>query len=80
MRRAKVPEHAHVHEQIAAVIAGKLRLIVHGKMHDRSEGSLAIKSNIPHSAEALEECWVLDTFSPPREDFLEADKKGAAQK
>jgi quercetin dioxygenase-like cupin family protein len=74
-----VPEHKHVHEQIAAVIAGKLRLVVAGEPHDLTEGSFALKSNVPHSAEALEECWVLDTFSPPREDFIEADRK-AAQK
>jgi quercetin dioxygenase-like cupin family protein len=77
---AKVSEHKHVHEQIASVIAGKLRLVVQGKNVDLTEGAYALKSNQPHAAEALEECWVLDTYSPPREDFLEADKKVAAQK
>ncbi|HTL28274.1 MAG TPA: cupin domain-containing protein [Tepidisphaeraceae bacterium] len=76
---AIVPEHKHVHEQIASVVAGKLRLIVEGTNHDLTEGSFALKSNQPHAAEALEECWVLDTFSPPREDFLEADKKAAGR-
>jgi quercetin dioxygenase-like cupin family protein len=77
---AKVPEHKHVHEQIASVIAGKLRLIVEGTNHDLTEGAFALKSNQPHAAEALEECWVLDTFSPPREDFLKADAEQAAKK
>jgi len=70
---AKVPEHAHVHEQIASVLAGKMRFVVAGKTQDLSEGSVMLKSNVPHSAEALEESWIIDTFSPPREDMLKVD-------
>jgi quercetin dioxygenase-like cupin family protein len=32
-------------------------------------GSLRLPSNVPHSARALEESTVFDSFSPPREDF-----------
>jgi len=72
---AKVPEHAHVHEQIAAILSGKLRLIVDGVTHDLQGGqSFTLRSNVPHSAEALEQTWILDTFSPPREDMLKADR------
>jgi quercetin dioxygenase-like cupin family protein len=75
---AKVPEHAHVHEQIAAILTGKLRLIVDGEAHDLQAGqSFTLKSNVPHSAEALEETWILDTFSPPREDMLKVDREQA---
>jgi quercetin dioxygenase-like cupin family protein len=70
---AKVPEHSHVHEQIASVISGKLRFVIAGKAQDVAEDSVMLKSNVPHSAEALEETWVLDTFSPPREDMLKVD-------
>jgi quercetin dioxygenase-like cupin family protein len=31
--------------------------------------SLHLPSNVPHAARALEASIVLDTFSPPREDF-----------
>ena len=31
--------------------------------------SLRIPANVPHSAEALEDCIALDLFSPPREDW-----------
>ena len=73
---AKVPEHAHVHEQIASVIAGKMRFTVAGKVQDVPAGSaVMLKSNVPHSAEALEECWLLDTFSPPREDMIAKDRE-----
>ena len=78
---AKVPQHAHVHEQIAAVLSGKLRLIIEGTPHDLSAGdSVALGSNVPHAAEALEECLVLDTFSPPRQDMLEIDRQHAEKK
>jgi len=74
---AKLPEHAHVHEQIAAVIAGKMRFVVAGKPIEISDGSVMLKSNVPHSAEALEESWLLDTFSPLREDMLKVDAEHA---
>jgi len=77
---AKVPEHAHVHEQIASVIAGKMRFVVAGEVRDVAEESVMLKSNVPHSAEALEESWILDTFSPPREDMLKVDAEHVAKK
>ena len=51
---AKVPEHAHVHEQLVSVIAGKLKMTIAGEVRELSEGTVALKSNVPHSAEALE--------------------------
>lgn len=74
---AKVPEHAHVHEQIASVLKGKMRFIVAGQPQEISEGSVMLKSNVPHAAEALEESWLMDTFSPPREDMLKVDAEHA---
>jgi quercetin dioxygenase-like cupin family protein len=69
-----LPEHHHPHEQIAHVVRGKLRLVVAGVLHDLEPGeSLYLAGNVPHSAEALEETVVIDTFSPPREDFLAQD-------
>jgi quercetin dioxygenase-like cupin family protein len=76
---AKAAEHQHVHEQIATVVKGRLRLIVEGKPIELGPGqSYYLKSNIRHGAEALgEETHVLDTFSPPREDMLKQDAEGA---
>ena len=71
---AKLPEHAHVHEQLATVVSGKLRFIIAGQPRELSAGeSVALKSNVPHGVEAMEETVVLDTFSPLREDLLKAD-------
>jgi len=34
---------------------------------------LQIPPHVPHSAEALEDCIVVDLFSPPREDWIRGD-------
>lgn len=78
---ARLPEHSHVHEQIATCVKGKLRLIVAGNPLEAGPGeSIHLPSNIPHSAEIDdEETHVIDTFSPPREDMLEQDRAQAAR-
>jgi quercetin dioxygenase-like cupin family protein len=71
---AKLPEHSHVHEQLVSVISGRMRLIIAGEPHELGAGdSIALRSNIPHAAEALEDSRVIDTFSPLREDMLKQD-------
>jgi len=68
---AHVPEHQHPHEQIPHVLRGRLRLTLAGTPHILEPGqSLMIPGGTPHSADALEETLVLETFSPPREDYL----------
>jgi quercetin dioxygenase-like cupin family protein len=71
-------EHAHVHEQIIHVIRGRLKVTLdHGKAtQEVSAGqSLYLASNRPHAVDALEDTVVIDTFSPPREDLLDQDRK-----
>jgi len=68
---AGVPEHSHVHEQIATVEKGHLRFTVEGRVVDvRAGESLAIPSNVPHAAVAVENTVVVDVFSPAREDWI----------
>src|SRR5262245_32481153 len=77
-RGAQVPEHRHPHEQIAHVVRGRLRLTLAGAAHDLDPGeSLYIPGDAPHSAHALEDTLVVDTFSPPREDMLAEDEARA---
>jgi quercetin dioxygenase-like cupin family protein len=67
---AAVPEHAHVHEQITFVVSGRMAFSVSGRELEVGAGdSLRLPSNVPHAARALEASVVLDSFSPPREDF-----------
>jgi len=69
-----VPEHRHVHEQVAHVDKGALKFIVDGKEQVVGAGqSLVLPSMVPHAVEALEDTDVLDTFTPVREDWLRGD-------
>ncbi len=67
---AAVPEHSHHNEQIATVQSGSLRFTVAGEPVVLHAGeSLCIPPHVPHSAEALEDSLVVETFSPPRDDW-----------
>jgi quercetin dioxygenase-like cupin family protein len=69
-----VPEHAHANEQITSVIEGTLRFQIEGRAVVLEAGDvLHIPSHAPHSVEALEDCLVLDVFSPVREDWRTGD-------
>ena len=71
---AVVPEHSHVHEQIATVEKGALKFFIDGGEEIVKAGeSLAIPSNVPHGVEAMEDTVVVDVFSPCREDWLRGD-------
>lgn len=72
---SRMPEHRHPQEQIVHILAGRMRLIVEGKAHELATGdSYYLASNVPHGVETLEATRVLDTFSPPRDDYLQADE------
>ncbi len=66
-----VPQHSHDNEQITYVLEGALKFVIEGKeLIVRSGEILVIPSNMPHSAEALEDTVDLDIFCPPREDWI----------
>ena len=70
-----VPAHAHESEQFAHVLKGRLRFQLGqdgGEVVDVAAGEvLMIPSQLPHSAEALEDSVVADSFSPIRSDWVE---------
>jgi quercetin dioxygenase-like cupin family protein len=71
---SRLPEHAHRQEQIAHVIKGRMKLIVSGVPHELAAGdAFYLASNVPHGVETLEATTVIDTFSPPRDDYLALD-------
>ena len=58
--------HQHENEQISCVISGKIKFGLDGRETTVSAGEvIVLPSNLPHSAEALEDTVVLDIFSPP---------------
>lgn len=73
---SRMPEHQHSQEQIAHVISGRMKLIVAGVPNELAAGdAFYLASNIPHGVETIEDTTVIDTFSPPREDYLALDEK-----
>ncbi len=67
---AIMPLHSHVHEQTSQVISGELEMTIDGKTEILKPGSIIIiPSNALHSARAITDCTVIDTFCPVREDY-----------
>src|SRR5215216_8077408 len=70
-RGALVPMHSHDSEQMTYILQGALRFLVAGEEVIVREGEvLYIPSGTPHQAEALEDTFELDVFSPIRADWL----------
>ena len=72
---AMVPMHEHDNEQMTYILGGALRFWIgseDAEPIDVREGEvLHIPSNVPHKAEALEDTFDVDVFSPPRQDWLD---------
>ena len=71
---ARVPMHAHENEQITYLLEGVLKFWIgedREEMVLRAGEVLHIPSNVPHEAEALEDCLDVDVFTPPRQDWLD---------
>jgi quercetin dioxygenase-like cupin family protein len=66
-----VPLHSHENEQITYILEGALKFSLQGKdIVVRAGEILVIPSNVPHSAEAIEDTVDLDVFCPPRADWI----------
>lgn len=66
----KVATHHHENEQISVVLSGRIRFGIGDaaapKFVELGAGQVIhLPGNVPHAAEALEECVLLDLFSPP---------------
>lgn len=70
-----VPLHHHVHEQITQVISGTIRFWFGAnkeQVMDLNAGDVVvIPSNLPHEALMIGEVEEIDSWSPPREDWLD---------
>ncbi len=70
-RGCLVPIHAHDSEQMTYVLQGALKYLVEGEEIIVREGEvLHIPSGVEHQAEALEDTFELDIFSPIRTDWI----------
>lgn len=67
-----VPMHNHESEQMTYVLSGALKFLVDGReVVVRAGEVLHIPSWLPHQAEALEDTFEMDMFSPIRQDWLD---------
>lgn len=68
------PPHQHENEQFIVLLSGKLRVAI-GDAHGGEEREVVLQagdvmvlpSNVPHGAYAVEDCRLIDIFSPPSE-------------
>lgn len=66
-----VPMHSHPHEQTGYLVSGKMNF----KFKDRtvpaeSGDSWSIPGGEEHGVEVIDDCIVIEVFSPVREDYL----------
>jgi quercetin dioxygenase-like cupin family protein len=67
------PKHHHANEQFSYVMRGTLRFWIgdDDQQLDVKGGEvLHLPPNVPHRAEALDDVFVVDVFSPPRHDWV----------
>ncbi len=74
-RGAVVPMHQHESEQMTYVLSGSLRFLVGGEEITVREGELLhIPSGVSHQAEALDDTFEMDVFSPIRLDWVRGEE------
>jgi quercetin dioxygenase-like cupin family protein len=73
---SKMPEHQHPQEQIIHILSGRMTVFANGGAHElRAGDSYYLASNVPHGVETAVDTRVLDTFSPPRHEYIALDEK-----
>lgn len=70
-----VPLHHHVHEQVTQVVSGQMRFWFgehKEQTMDLFPGDVVvIPSNLPHEALMIGDVEEIDTWAPPRQDWLD---------
>ena len=71
----EVPTHSHHNEQITQVIKGTIRFWFgenrEEEMDVHAGESVVIPPHLPHAARMIGEVEASDTFSPPRQDWID---------
>jgi quercetin dioxygenase-like cupin family protein len=71
---AHVTAHSHPHEQIISMVSGKLDVRIGTERRMMVPGDIAvIPGGVEHEVLVVEDTEVIDTFAPPREEFLTSD-------
>jgi len=68
---AVIPEHDHPQEQTGYLVSGRLEFLIEGRAKVAEPGAgWNLRAGTTHGARALEDCVVVEVFSPVREDYL----------
>ncbi len=76
-----LPEHRHSNEQVGLVLRGEFTFTIGGETRLRKPGDMrVIPPDIPHTVErtGTAGCTILETFSPPRADWVDKTRTEAA--
>lgn len=67
---AEIPIHSHPHEQVGYVVKGKVRMTINKAEYILTTGdTYGAPPNVSHGATIIDDAILIDTFSPPREDY-----------
>lgn len=70
-KRSKIPMHSHPHEQTGYLVSGKMNFIFKDETVLAEPGdSWNIPGGEEHGVDVIEDCVVIEVFSPVREDYL----------
>jgi len=70
-----VPSHRHDQEQVTFIFKGGLNFELEGKRFDLKPGEgVLVPANAVHGARALKKTLAVDSFAPPRWDYLDKIK------
>ncbi len=62
--------HSHPHEQMVYVVSGHIVFdYAGGSLEARTGDCFLVPGDVEHQASALEDCEILDIFTPFREDY-----------
>ncbi|MCP4899474.1 MAG: cupin domain-containing protein [bacterium] len=68
---AVIPVHDHPNEQTGYLVSGRLEFTIEGKTSIAEPGTAwNLDAGQPHGARGLEDCVVVEVFSPVRADYL----------
>ncbi len=71
-RGTHISKHSHAAEQFTCVIRGVMRMTLAGRELVLRVGDvLVVPPHIEHEVWIVEDCVVIDYFSPPRDDWKE---------
>ena len=71
-----MPPHQHAQEQIIHILSGRMKVNAGNDSRVLGPGdSYYLASNVSHGVETLEDTRVLDTFSPPRHEYIALDEE-----